>query len=178
MTDTTDHPLSVEKIMALQLANHDFHSLMRAAYDLGREHEREQSPTEQWEPLGQGDPVRPGDTIERRWAGSGVDSRIVGVAHRQERDGEWRTQEGGLLTYWHGDTFTHRILRAPRPTLPTESPAMIRDVTLDGDTCEVMALNRNGVWNGVDQDGTFQAWDRSDIESRGTWRADRGERDE
>lgn len=42
----------------------------------------------------------------------------------------------------------------PKPELPTEVGALIRDVVFDGGaTCDVMTLDKRGDWIGVNQDG-------------------------
>ena len=177
MTDTTNHPLSDETILALELAHGDFRSRMRAAHDLGREHEREHG--DGWEPLTDLDTIRKGDEVEMtRTHSDGATETTRGVAYYRSGSGNWLSENHVLLTRIADDNDTYRVRRAPKPVLPTNQGAIIRDVTLDGNTCAIMVLGKHDLWVGVDQDGEGQWWSPIWIESSGTWRADRGERDE
>ena len=106
--------------------------------------------------------IKPGDYVAQ------VDQNGFirgGIAHRQDGEGDWRTGDGDLLTW--------AAIRADRPeavtvwpaptppaeeiALPTEHPAHITDVeTSHGTRCAYMALDRQGLWIGVNQDGEFR----------------------
>ena len=83
------------------------------------------------------------------------------------------TYEAGLATIISPYYLRHLLTalgidHQPKPELPTEVGAHIRDVTgRAGLTCEVMTLDKYGAWNGVDEDGDLQDWEFADITS---WR--------
>ena len=93
----------------------------------------------------------------------------AGFAHLQRGNGNWGTESGGLIAWAaeradRPDALT--VWPAPTPPaeeveLPTERPAHITDVTdRDGDTCAYMALDYQGWWRGVDQNGAPRQWNR------------------
>ncbi len=86
-----------------------------------------------------------------------------GRIHRQEGDGDWLTENGGLITWAarrsdRPDALT--VWPAPTPPaveveMPREYPAHITDVEAPcGVKCAYMALDRRGYWRGVGEDGT------------------------
>ena len=89
-----------------------------------------------------------------------------GIAHHQDEDGDWATEGGKFVTAAaladRPDAIT--VWPAPTPpaeeiTLPTEHPAHLTDVEIAlGDHFAYMALDCQGLWVGVDQDGRFRAY--------------------
>lgn len=161
---TTEHPLTDTAAAAL--------------FDAGREHER----TTPAEPLartflgvpeGHGAPHHDADAVK-------ADDYVVqvdkdgyirrGRAHHRDLDGEWCTEVGLILIWDHlradrPDALT--IWPAPTPPaeeveLPSRHPAHLLDVeTDDGHACAYMALDLDGDWIGVDQNGRYRVCHRT-----------------
>lgn len=79
------------------------------------------------------DDVRAGDYVIWRWVrevfGRTINEVLDGIAHERDRDGDWFTKDGDLLTNGDGLGVTITI-RRPVPELPTEPGAVI--VPADG----------------------------------------------
>lgn len=173
---TDQHPLTDERMRAIQAAPGDFFTRLRAAFDAGREHERTTPAAVSAEPLartslgvpaGHGAPhhdvarIKPGDFVVQ------VDRRgfiRAGIAHHRDGSGDWITEGGRVIACAalradRPDALT--IWTAPTPPaeeveLPTEHPAHITDVeTDDGHGCAYMALDNSGDWCGVSTTGLF-----------------------
>lgn len=107
------------------------------------------------------DQIRPGDFVwQMDWSG------VVraGIAHRQDRAGDWEAENGYLITWAsrradRPDAIT--VWPAPTPPaeeveLPGKHPAHITDVETDGGhACAYMALDLDGDWCGVSTTGLF-----------------------
>lgn len=173
----TDHPLTETAVAALWDAHrspialpfhgqsHDYvrdqTAMLRAAFDAGREHERAQADPHHdprsWQDCTRED-IREGDLVEAR----DDDLLYVGIAHHQDADGDWWTEDGYMLA--RGDRWPFRRIPAPTPpaeevALPTEHPAHITDVEHTGGiVCAYMALDNAGDWCGVSTQGLFCDW--------------------
>lgn len=110
------------------------------------------------------DRIKPGDYVAQV---DDSDFIRAGIAHRRDEAGDWMT-EGGVYITWaavraaHPDALT--VWPAPTPPaveveMPTMHPAHLRDVEgWDGERFAYMALNADGRWCGVDQDGVARVW--------------------
>lgn len=107
--------------------------------------------------------IREGDLVER----SLLDLLMTGVAHHQDSDGDWRTEDDFLLTAgdrWPLRRISDRTPPAIEVELPSEHPAHITDVEdVDGDVCAYMALDNDGDWCGVSEQGRFRDWRPHDL---------------
>lgn len=172
----TDHPLTDERIEQFRDRHIDPYSYAQEIFDAGREHERANPATA--EPLartllavpeGHGAPhhdvgrIKPDDIVLQ----IDEDGTIRGGrAHRQDEKGDWQTEARGYITWgaWRADR-PDAITVWPAPTppaegveLPSEHPAHITDVEIDGGhVCAYMALDNSGDWCGVSTQGRLWA---------------------
>ena len=122
---------------------------LRAAFDAGREHERETTPAEPLArtllavPDGYGAPHHDADRIKAEDFAMQVDRDgffiRAGIAHRQDQDGDWRDAGGRVITNaaWRADR-PDAVTVWPAPTPPAEEvqlpgePRRLTDVALSG----------------------------------------------
>lgn len=130
----TDHPLSEtaaakmwdnvpESVYAHSFADEDRDiqdhttAAMRAAYDAGREHERNED-DRPWVPLGEDDPLNAGDEVLLDHLGV----TTTAVVARVDEEGDPWTDEYALIGIRRSGTWH---VRRAAPTLPTEDGAVI-----------------------------------------------------
>lgn len=93
----------------------------------------------------------------------GVGYLRSGVAHRRDYAGDWRTEDGGPLTYFAEDGVFEEyfLLESPKP--PEEPGSVIANVLLENSTEYPLAFRLSDVWVGQNNEGTVGAFTTEDI---------------
>lgn len=95
--------------------------------------------------------IRKGDTVEVTYTGGGVTYSRRGIAHHQNREGDWCTAEGTRLTGQQpAETVT--ITKQPLPTSPVPQIRAYKVRGVEGNW--LMALDAEGDWFAFDENGS------------------------
>lgn len=190
----TDHPLTEDRAAEMWDASpcpegYEFRGMltgeqyatvyaMRAAFDAGREHERDNPEDDRpWESLKKGDPVHVGDTVRRDRRGI---TRIA-VVGRVGLRGPW-TAEGDFIGNLDDGTWYVRRAVQELPTkpgtviIPAEGHEYI-EATVDGRVrrASEAVLGPDARWHGIwhgDWGSTPSGYVARELITTGTWKVD------